>query len=102
MRKKSNIVVQKYNHDLAESEKSIDLNDLDKENEKAREELDGDIYNNTANQIGTCDEAEEEDEDDIDEENDSSYESGEYEAGYENYSVSIHLLFIIVWVSHRL
>ena len=75
------------------------MNDLDEKNEKARKEFDGDVYNNTANQIGTCDEAEEEDEDekdDEDKENDSSHESEEYGAGYENYSVSIHLLFIIV------
>ena len=51
MRKKSNIVVQKYIDDLAKTQKSIHFNDLDEENEAAREEVDRDIYNNTANKI---------------------------------------------------
>jgi hypothetical protein len=90
MRKKSNRVVQKFTEDVAESEKSIDLNDLDEEDEEAREEVDGDVYNNTAKQIGTCEDVEEEGE-----ENDSSHESEEYGTGDEIYSVSIHILFII-------
>ena len=92
MRKKSNIVVQKDTDDLVESKKNVDLNDLDEESEEAREELDGDVYNNSANQIGTCDDAEEEEE----EENDSSQESEEYGAEDEIYSVSINFLLIIV------
>jgi hypothetical protein len=90
MRKKSNIVVQKYTDNLAKTEKSIDLNDLDEEGEEAREELDGDVYNNTANQIGTGEDAEEE------EENDYSHESEEYGTEDDIYSISIYLLFIIV------
>ena len=92
MRKKSNIVVQKDTDDLVESKNKVDLNDLDEESEEAREELDGDVYNNSANQIGTCDDAEEEEE----EENDSSQESEEYGAEDEIYSVSINFLLIIV------
>ena len=51
MRKKSNIVVQKYIDDLAETQKNIDLNNLDEENEAAREEIDRDIYNNITDKI---------------------------------------------------
>jgi hypothetical protein len=86
MRKKSNKVVQKFTEDLAESEKSIDLNDLDEEGEEAREEVDGDVYNNTAKRIGTCEDVEEEGE-----ENDFSHENEEYGTGDEIYSVSIHI-----------
>ena len=90
MRKKSNRVVQKFTEDVAESKKNIDLNDLDEEGEEAREEVDGDVYNNIAKQIGTCKDVEEEGE-----ENDSSHKSEEYGTGDEIYSVSIHILFII-------
>jgi hypothetical protein len=89
MKKKSNSVVQKYTDDLAESEKSIDLNDLDEEGEEAREELDGDVYNNTAKHIGTCEDAEEEGE-----ENHSSHESEKYGTGDEIYYISIHIYLI--------
>jgi hypothetical protein len=67
------------------------LNDLDEEGEEAREELDGDVYNNTTKQIGTCEDAEEEGE-----ENNYSHESEEYGTGDEIYSVRIHILLIIV------
>ena len=51
MRKKSNIVLQKYIDDLAKTQKNIYLNDLDKENEEVREDVDGDIYNSFADKI---------------------------------------------------
>ena len=39
--------MQKYIDDFVKTQKSIDLNDLDEENEVARVELGRDIYNNT-------------------------------------------------------
>ena len=51
MRKKSNIVVQKYIDDLVGTEKSIHLKDLDKQNEELREEVDGDIKKNFVDKI---------------------------------------------------
>jgi hypothetical protein len=86
MKRKSNIIVQKYTHDLAEPQD--DLNDLDEESEEARQTLDGDVYDNSANHIETQD-------DDEEEKNDSSHENEENEAGDEIYSVSTHLIFII-------
>ena len=51
MRKKSNIFVQKSIDDLAKIQKDIHLNDLDEESEAAREDVSGDIYNNTVDKI---------------------------------------------------
>ena len=95
MRKKSNIVVQKYIDDLAETQKSIDLNDLDEESEEAREEVDGDVYNNTADKIGVHDDGEEEEDEQIkmyeEDDNNSLHgnEEDEDEDGDEIYYVSI-------------
>ena len=51
MRKKSNIIVRKFIYDLAETQNSLDLNDLDEESEEAREEVDEDIHHNTADKL---------------------------------------------------
>ena len=101
MRKKSHIVVQKYIDDLAETQKSIDLNDLDEGNEEVREEVDGDIYNSFADKIEVQDDDddEEEEEDHIkmyeEDKNNFMYENEEDEVGDEIYFVSIALIFII-------
>ena len=58
MKKKSQIIVQKYMENLAKTQKNINLNDLDEDIEEAREELDGDQSNNIADLI----EVQEEDE----------------------------------------
>ena len=99
MRKKSHIVVQKYIDDLAETQKSIDLNDLDEENEEVREEVDGDIYNSFADKIEVQDDDGEEEEDHIkmyeEDKNNFMYGNEENEVGDEIYFVSIALIFII-------
>ena len=41
MKKRSNIVVQKYIDDLVETQKNIDLNHLDVKSKEATEEVDG-------------------------------------------------------------
>ena len=46
--KKSNIVVQKYIDNLAETPKCIDLNDLDEKTKETRDKIGGDTYNNIA------------------------------------------------------
>jgi hypothetical protein len=97
MRKKSNIVVQKYIDDLAETQKNIDLNDLDEESEEAREEVDGNAYNNTADKNGVHDDGEDEENEQIKmyEEDDNNSLHGneededEDEDGDEIYCVSI-------------
>lgn len=72
---------------------------MDEENEEARQELDGDVYNNTVNQIETQDDYEEEKYEHInmheEDENNFSHENEKYEAGDKVYSVSIHFIFII-------
>ena len=101
MRKKSNIVVQKYIDDLAETQKNIDLNDLDEENEAAREEIDRDIYNNITDKIEVQDDDEKRENEHIkmyeEDENNSSHENeeDEDEDGDEIYCVSVFLIFII-------
>ena len=56
---KSNIVVQKYIDDLAESQNNINLNNLDEKNEEVKKEVDGDIYNSFANKIEVQDDDDE-------------------------------------------
>ena len=70
--KKSNIIVQKCIDDLSEIQKISYLNDLDEENEEAREDVGGDIYNNSADKIEVQD-------DDEEDENNSSHENKEDE-----------------------
>ena len=43
MKKKSNIVVQKYIDDLIETQKNKDLNDLDEGNKEAKEKVAWDV-----------------------------------------------------------
>ena len=103
MRKKSNAVVQNYIDDLAETSKSIDLNDLDEESGEAREEVDGDVYINTMDKIGVHDDDEEDENEQIKmyekDDNNSSHENeedkDENEDEDEIYYVSIALIFII-------
>ena len=100
MRKKSNIVVQKYIDDLAETQKNIDLNNLDEENEAAREEIDRDIYNNITDKIEVQDDDKKKNEHIKmyeEDENNSSHENeeDEDEDGDEIYCVSVFLIFII-------
>ena len=96
MRKKSNIVVQKYIDDLAETQKSIELNDLDEENEEARKEVYREICNNIADMIEVQDDDKEEENEDIKmyekNDNNSSHENGD---GDKIYCISIALIFII-------
>jgi hypothetical protein len=61
-KEKSNIVIHKYIDNLALTQESIDLNDLHEESEEARENVDGDVYNNFADKIEVYD-------DDLEEEN---------------------------------
>ena len=100
MRKTFNIVVQKYIEDLAETQKMIDLNDLDEESEEAIEEVDGNTCNKIADNTEVQDDDEEEENDHIkiyeEDENKSSYENEEYEDedGNKIDCVSIALIFI--------
>ena len=81
--KKSNIIVQKCIDDLSEIQKISYLNDLDEENEEAREDVGGDIYNNSADKIEVQDDDEEEENEPIkmyeEDENNSSHENKEDE-----------------------
>ena len=101
MRKKSNIVVQKYIDDLAETPKSINLNHLDEESEETREEVDEDVYNNIADKIELHDNDEEKKNEQIkmyeEDDNNSPHENeeDEDEDGDVIYCVSIVLMFII-------
>lgn len=49
----------------AKTQKSLNLNDLDEENEQTKEEVDGDVYNNTADKIEVHNDDEEEENDHI-------------------------------------
>ena len=95
----SNIVVQKYIDDLAETQKSIVLNDLIEDSEAARENVDGDIYNNSADKIEVQDDDEKEENEHIkmyeEDANNSSYEYEENEAedGDKIHCVSISPIF---------
>jgi hypothetical protein len=99
MRRKSNIVVQKYIDDLAETQKNIDLNDLDEESEEAREEVDRDAYDNTADKIEVHNDDEDEENGHIkmyeEDDNNFPHENEEDEDEHEIYCVSIALIFII-------
>jgi hypothetical protein len=98
MRKKYNIVVQKYIEDLAETQKSMDLNDLQEESEEAGGEADGDTYNKMADNTEVQDNDEENDHIKIyeEDENNSLYENEEDEDEDADKidCVSITLLFI--------
>jgi hypothetical protein len=103
MRKKSNIVVRKPIDDLAETQNSTDLNDLDEDLDvAAREELDVDIYNNTAENIEVQDDGENEENEHIKvyeaDENTFSNENEEDEEEDEDddefYCVSISLIYL--------
>jgi hypothetical protein len=98
MREKSNIVVQKYIENLAETQKSMDLNDLQEEIEEAGEEAGGDTYNKMADNTEVQDDDEENDHIKIyeEDENNSLYENEEdknEDADKIDY-VSITILFI--------
>jgi hypothetical protein len=100
MRKKTNIVVQKHIDDLAETQKSTDLNDLDEDlDEPAREELDADIYNNTAENIEVQDDGENEENEHIKvyeaDKNTFSNENEEDEEEDEDDCVSISIIYLI-------
>ena len=86
MRKKSNIVMQKYKDYLAKSQKSIDLNDMDKENEEARKDVDWDIYNNTPYRIEVQD-----DDDEKENEHIKMYEKNECNSSYETKNIKMKI-----------
>ena len=86
MRKKSNIVMQKYKDYLAKSQKSIDLNDIDKENEEARKDVDWDIYNNTPYRIEVQD-----DDDEKENEHIKMYEKNECNSSYETKNIKMKI-----------
>ena len=99
--------MQKYIDDLAKTEeKNIDLNDLDRENEEAREWVDEDVYNNFVDHIKVQDDDEEEENKYIkmyeEDENNSPQENKEDEVEYTIYCISINLVYIIFWASHRI
>ena len=89
--------MQKYIEDLAETQKSMDLNDLHEESEEAGEEADGDTYNKMADNTEAQDDDEENDHNQIYEEDENnSYENEEDEDddADKDDCVSITLLFI--------
>jgi hypothetical protein len=103
MRKKSNIVVRKPIDDLAETQKSTDLNDLDEDLDvAAKEEFDVDICNNTAENIEIQDDGENEENEHIKvyeaDENTFSNENKEDEEEDEDddkiYCVSISFIYL--------
>ena len=88
--------MQKYIDDLAETQKSIEFNDLDEENEEARKEVYREICTNIADKIEVQDDDKEEENEHIkmyeDNENNSSHKN---EDGDKIYCISIALIFII-------
>ena len=78
--------MQKYKDYLAKSQKSIDLNDMDKENEEARKDVDWDIYNNTPYRIEVQD-----DDDEKENEHIKMYEKNECNSSYETKNIKMKI-----------
>ncbi len=81
--------MHKYKDYLAKSQKSIDLNDMDKENEEARKDVDWDIYNNTPYRIEVQD-----DDDEKENEHIKMYEKNECNSSYETKNIKMKIAII--------